>query len=75
MPERSLINISDRDLLILYRSWSEECYCAGFLDPSEASVKEFIKWLKEGGYSTKDERGYLLDYEKEFLEIARKLLS
>lgn len=36
---------SIRTLNNLWRIFSEECYCAGFLIPDNESVSEFANWL------------------------------
>lgn len=37
---------TDRELVLLYRQWSEETWAAGFMRASEDTVREFIQWLK-----------------------------
>ena len=36
--------LSDDVLCAAYRSWSNQGYCAGWINPSNAHVSEFIKW-------------------------------
>ena len=31
----------------LWRIFSEECYCAGFLIPDDDSIREFADWLDD----------------------------
>lgn len=38
-----------RDLEGLWRDFSDEKYCAGFIIPDEINVKEFADWLVEKG--------------------------
>ena len=38
--------MTEEEILGLYSQWSEEYYCAGFLNPDEATVREFRKWLR-----------------------------
>ena len=46
-------------LIAAYKQWSEDHYCAGFMDPSPGVVKEFKESM--GKYRTE------ADYEEEFL--------
>lgn len=55
--------MSDQEIVWLYRWWSEEFYAAGFISPSEETVRSFRKWLRN---SPKEK---LEDYEREMIEI------
>ena len=57
---------SDMEILRLYRQWSEEFYAAGFLSPTEETVREFREWLRQGP-TTEEERELSL-YEVTMLE-------
>ena len=39
-------NLTDREIVLLYREWSEECYAASFMSP-EPGLKQFVKWLAQ----------------------------
>jgi len=58
--------MTDEEILSLYSQWSEEYYCAGFLDASPATVSAFRKWLND------PRKLYLkpiqYDYEREMLD-------
>ncbi len=54
---------TDRELLGLYEEWSEDQYCAGFINPSPKLVREFRAWLHGGDTSPID----LKAYEEQFL--------
>ena len=57
-------NLTDREIVLLYREWSEECYAASFMSP-EPGLKQFVKWLKQ-------ERPFE-DYELELVRQYRAL--
>ena len=38
---------TDKDLIILYRTFSQEMWCAGWLTDPESMRDEFIPWLRE----------------------------
>ena len=56
-------------LIMLYRQWSEDYYAASFMDPTEATVRQFMHWL-EGRLQSQTELG---PYEKKFLQIYHRL--
>ena len=35
---------SDERVMVLYKQWSHECHCAGWITQSELGVKAFIEW-------------------------------
>jgi len=37
--------MTDKEIIDLYSSWSEDFYCAGFLNPSHETIKKFRNWL------------------------------
>lgn len=41
------LDCSDRKLEDLWRDYSDECWCAGFMSPDEAIVESFVDWLDE----------------------------
>lgn len=51
------VSCTDAELGQAWRDFSDECYCAGFLNPDERSVAEFARWL--------DFDGAAGDYEEE----------
>ena len=61
---------SDEEILALYSQWSEEYYCAGFLNPDPLSIQAFRNWLHD------PRKLYLrpvqYDYEKQMLEEFHK---
>jgi hypothetical protein len=62
--------LSDAQLLRVYSAWSEGTYCAGFMDPSEETVKQFIDALPE---LIADEMARPIEsYEREFLDEFRR---
>ena len=42
-----IVTATDKDLIILYRTFSQEMWCAGWLADPEAMRDEFILWLRE----------------------------
>ena len=56
--------LSDAELVELYRRWSEEFWCAGFMSATEGTVRQFRKWLTTLG---RDVPEVSTDYELEFL--------
>jgi len=60
-----LIEMTDQEILALYSSWSEEYYCAGFLNPSPGTIKEFRNWLKN---LHEQDWTPLQNYEQEMLQ-------
>lgn len=59
--------MTEEEILGLYSQWSEEYYCAGFLNPDEATVREFRKWLRTPKPLTWS-RELRQDYEQEMLD-------
>jgi len=59
--------MTDEEILLLYSQWSEEYYCAGFLNPDAGTVQEFRKWLKN---SPQEPFFYIprMSYEQEMLK-------
>ena len=57
--------MTDQEILTLYSTWSEEYHCAGFLNPSSETVKDFRDWLNRHSEPLKD-------YEQEMLEEFHK---
>ena len=57
--------LSDQGILDLYSFWSEDHYCASFMNPHEDVVREFREWFHELKFSGP---GDLQDYEQEMLE-------
>ena len=55
--------LTDGVLLALYRQWSEELYCCGFLMPSAEFIREFREWLPTALHQQP-----LECYEREFLQ-------
>ena len=62
------MNLSDKTLILLYREWSEECYCAGFMSPHPGHVRKFRRWLKNMSTRLVE----YTDYEEEFLAEYKK---
>jgi hypothetical protein len=53
--------------LTAYEGWSEANYCAGFMDPAEQTVSEFLRTVE--GYEIYEDE----DYKLEFLAQLRKI--
>ena len=62
--------MSDEEILYFYNQWSEDYYCAGFLNPDSLSVQAFRKWLYDP--VTLSLRPIQHDYEREMLEEFHK---
>ena len=39
-------NLTDREIVLLYSQWSEECYAASFWTLDADGLKRFVVWLK-----------------------------
>ena len=39
------VSCTDAELGQAWRDFSDECYCAGFLNPDNESIKYFAEWL------------------------------
>ena len=60
-----------KELIDLYRQWSEEKWCAGFMDPSPDRVRDFRTWLHASDFQ-ESVVSIITDYEFEMLEEFRK---
>jgi len=69
----NLRDLADDEVIRLYKLWSEETYCAGFLSPSADSVGEFIHWLRADGHVALEEP--VQDYELEMVALFREMIS
>ena len=58
--------MNDRRILDLYEQWSDELWCAGFMEPTEDRVAAFIDWLK---HQTVNVSQILTTYENAMLAI------
>ncbi len=60
--------MTDAEIIELYRRWSEETYCAGFLHPEAQSVSEFREWLPGpiGTWTPETAKHYELEMLQEF---------
>jgi hypothetical protein len=56
---------SDEQVIMLYRTWSEEYWCAGFIKPSELTVRDFREYLSKG-YHVHPREGYETEMLKEY---------
>ena len=63
--------LTDYQLIELYRRWSEDNWCAGFMDPSPGVVADFLRDL-EGMLLTDPTDGTRTDYEQQFLDEVRR---
>ena len=59
--------LPDGIILMAYREWSEQIYCASFESAEETHIAHFRTWLKS--HMARDERE---DYEVEMLEMFRR---
>ena len=70
-------NPSDRDLIRMYRAFSQEMWCAGWLGDPEGMGDDFIKWLRDdyAKYRSQTEEWELLDFEVAGLPALRRLYA
>ena len=70
-------NPSDRDLIKMYRAFSEEMWCAGWIGGPESMGDDFIKWLRDdyAKYRSQTEEWELLDFEVAGLPALRRLYA
>ncbi len=64
---------SDKKLIVLYRTFSQECWCAGWIGDPDSMADEFIAWLREDRRES-EERG-VLDFEVAAVPTLRKLYA
>ena len=68
-PEEALA-LPNSVLVDLYREWSEETYCAGWMSGGE---EEFVRWLVEEKRFTK--HSHFRSYEEKSIRTIRDLLE
>lgn len=64
---------NDKELIMFYRQWSEEFYCAGFMHPDKDTVQEFYNWLQRPDYLEEEDIGPYADYELEMIKVFREI--
>ena len=66
---------SDMDLIVMYRAFSEEWWCAGWIGIPETMGDEFIKWLRKdnAAFGNRSDGWEPLDFETAALPTLRKL--
>ena len=62
--------ISDLELVYLWRQYSEEYYCAGWIVVKPDTLEQFKTWLE--GQGDAGEESTLADYEREDLPAIRE---
>ena len=62
--------LSDLELVYLWRQFSEEHYCAGWIVVQPDTLKQFKKWLE--GQGNDDDGSTLADYERKDLPAIRE---
>ena len=70
-------NPSDRELITMYRAFSQEMWCAGWLGDPEDMGDDFVKWLRDdyAKYRSRIEEWELLDFEVAALPVLRRLYA
>ncbi len=58
-------DLTDRQIVLLYREWSEDFYAASFMSLNAEGLDRFVEWLEQ------DEP--LKDYEHELVRQYREL--
>jgi len=67
-----LLKMTDKEIIDLYSSWSEDFYCAGFLNPSHETIKKFRNWLNTPKQQNWNKCIPYFDYEQEMLNEFHK---
>lgn len=67
-----ITNLTNNQIVTLYREWSGLRYCAGFVSPSEEAVRSFRKWLRRDYLLEVKSNKELFDYELQMLEEFRR---
>lgn len=62
----------EAELLAAYREWSEDAYAAGFMNPDEATVRQFIEHRDK---EQPDITQRMWDYEEEFLRVYKEVMK
>ena len=60
-----------KELIDLYRQWSDEKWCAGFMSPYPDTVRDFRTWLHSPDFQ-ESVVSIITEYEFEMLEEFRK---
>ena len=68
-------NQSGRKLITMYRAFSQEMWCAGWLGDPEGMGDDFVKWLRDdyAEYRSRIEEWEPLDFEVAALPVLRRL--
>lgn len=68
---------SDRDLIRMYRAFSQEMWCAGWMSDPASMGDEFVKWLRDdyAEYRSRTEEWEFLDFEVAGLPVLRRLYA
>lgn len=68
---------SDRDLIRMYRAFSQEMWCAGWISDPASMGDEFVKWLLDdyAEYRSQTEEWEFLDFEVSALPVLRRLYT
>lgn len=63
----------EANLIEEYRMWSEDHYAAGFMGPSESTVREFMNWQRHKNEPA--QRVRMWDYEETMVDTYRRLME
>ena len=68
---------SDRDLITMYRAFSQEVWCAGWMSDPASMGDEFVKWSRDdyANYRSRLEEWEPLDFEVAALPVLRRLYA
>ena len=61
--------LEDEEIVNLYHIWSEETWCAGFIDLNPDILEDFMNWLssRKTGYGEREEfKDYEIDLIRQF---------
>ena len=66
--------LEDEEIVSLYRTWSEETWCAGFMDLSLTMLEDFMEWLSSRKTACREREGFT-DYELDLIRRFRARLA
>jgi len=61
-----MAELTDREIVLLYREWSEDIWAAGFIDATPLHVANFRLWIVDGHTELEDyELAMVAEYRKQ----------
>lgn len=73
LPLASPEKLSDQDTVDLYRWWCQAYHCTSFMPADDGTVREFIRWLRNGNESEAASEAFG-EHERDLLRTFRRLV-